>query len=161
MGRDNCRLLVKGCGVFIRIRAAERGGNQWRSGRRRWRLVGIGMSTVTFPKYSFLPDIIYSGWAVFLTPGPNLYGDTALVHKLWLPYVWVRPGHRSTEKGAVTTRVCLSNLFWSALSGLDFGSFRFGPYTDYSVLFTPLMEDEVLGRKDFTFCAGSNLELFS
>lgn len=34
MGRDNCRLLVKGCGVFIRIRAAERGGTSGREWAR-------------------------------------------------------------------------------------------------------------------------------
>ena len=106
VGRDNYRLLVKGCGVFIRIRAAERGGTSGR-GPEKVETGWHSMSTGTFPKYSFLPDIIYSGWAVFPHSWTWLvWQETALVHKLWLPYVWVRPGHRSTEKG-VATNTCL------------------------------------------------------
>lgn len=100
--RGSYRLLVKGCGVFVRIRAAERGGTSGRGPEK----VGTGWhstSTGTFPKYSFLTDIICSGWAVFphfWTPlcYSSCCSGTQVVATLCLGQSW----HKSTEKGVAT-----------------------------------------------------------
>lgn len=63
IGRGSYRLSVESFGVFIRARAAGRGGTSGRGLEK----VGTGWHTRsagTSPKYSFLPDKIYCSWAV-------------------------------------------------------------------------------------------------
>lgn len=144
----SCRLSVKDCGVFIRTRAAEKGGA---SGREPGRWGPVGLYQHWDFSQIFLPSrycVLWVGSSLSLLDLTMLQQDAALVQKLRPPYVWGRTWARSTEKG-VTANMC--SPLWSTLLARTVGLSGLALRQSCSVLPAPLMDgQEVLARKDFT-----------